>query len=427
LLCYILPTAQATDLLTCYRLAFDKEANFQAARAATEAAREQVPQALSQLLPNLSASASKSRVEASRTPPYTPENPMHYLSSSYVIALRQPLFRYQSWANYQQASAKALGAEADLDKERQNLGLKIAQSYFQALFAQDLLAAAQAQKDAYEGELAAAKLSFKVGTGTRTDIDEAQAQFDTARARELEARQSVEYAFDELSSLTGQPIAMLSPLDGNKFLEPLDKLLLEEWQTRVAENNPELISRRQAVQAAELEIDKAKAGHLPNVDLVAQRSLQDSDTFNTINQRINSSQFGLQVNLPIYSGGYQNSAVRQAYALLDQARFTLEAARQAAFLQLKKRLQSLSEGSERIKALETALYSAEQLIVSSKKGIQAGTRNTIDLLNAIQKRAATYQDLAQARYTYVLDRVQLFSLTGTLNDEMLGNVNRWLN
>lgn len=423
--------AQAIDLLEAYRLALANEPTYRAARAEADASREVLPQARSQLLPNLQAAGSQSQAETSQTShgqggPETTRQ-FDYSSSNYSVTLRQPLYRPQAWAGYKQAEANIGGYQAKLDGEEQNLGNRVAGAYFDALMAEDFLAFVLAQKEAYLGQLNAAKRAFKLGEGTRTDIDDAQARYDLSLAQELQAKQNTRYTKHQLETLVNIPVPSLAKLDPARMDQgPLKPASLEEWMDKTVDSNPQIRQLNALLEVARREVEKARAGHQPTVDLFVQYRQADSDSETTINQRNTTSQIGIQVAIPLYSGGYTQSTVRQALANVARLQGQIEATRRALQLQVRKEYQSIVEGQENIRANEVAVNSANQAILSTRKGVEAGTRTPLDVLNSLQQKATAARDLASARYQYAMARVRLLSLTGSLDDESIKMVNLWL-
>jgi len=423
--------AQALDLLKSYRLALEQDASYQASRAETEATRELVPQARAQLLPNLSASLSRGKNQTnSETPGFLGArnfSSYEYLSSSYALTLRQPLYRKYNFALYQQAQSQVESAEAILDKSLQDMLVRLCGVYFEALMAQDHLGLVLSIKEAYAGQLQGAKRIFEAGQGTRTDIDDAQARYDMALAQELEASQNVGHTRRQLQLMVNQPVDNLARLNPERLqLVPPLPANPEEWIARGVEVNAELRAMRANIETATQELAKARSGHMPTVDLVAQRSRSLSENQVTINQFYLTSQVSLQVNIPIYSGGHTSSQIRQASANLEKYQQQYEARRREVDLQIRKEFQNVAEGVLKVKAQEQAERSSDQALFSNQKGYQAGTRTQIDILNAQQQRMNVRRDLAQARYQYVLARVRLQALVGSLNEEEIANINSWL-
>jgi outer membrane protein TolC len=209
-------------------------------------------------------------------------------------------------------------------------------------------------------------------------------------------------------------------------LAPPQPARLEDWLARAEENYAGIKSLLAELEVARQEVKKAGAGHLPTVDLFVQKTVSDSDTESSINQYFDTSRVGVQVIIPLYSGGYVDSTQRQARANVEQVQQKLDASRRELGLKVRKQFQSVGEGVEKIKALGIAKRSAEQAIISTRKGVVAGTRTSLDVLNVLQKGATVERDLARARYEYALARIRLYSLTGGDDIEVISDINRWL-
>ncbi|MFA7269715.1 MAG: TolC family outer membrane protein [Sterolibacterium sp.] len=425
------PPAHALNLVQSYQLALQQDASYQASRAETAATRENVSMAFAQLLPSLSSSLSRYKSNTNSAVPgflgATLNSNYEYFSSSYSFSLRQPLYRKYSFAQYRQAQSQVASAEASLDKSLQDLLVRLSGAYFEALMAQDQLALVLAQKEAYAAQLQGAKRLFSSGQGTRTDIDDAQARYDMILAQELEASQNVGYTRRQLQVIINQPVENLALLNPVRMdLIPPMPADPEDWIARGEEVNADLRAMRANIESSRQEVEKAKAGHMPTVDLVAQRSRSNSANDTNIHQLYLTSQVGLQVNIPLFSGGYVNAGVRQALANLDKYQQQYEAKRREIDMQVRKEFQNVAEGVFKVRALEQAERSSDQAVFSNQKGYQAGTRTQIDILNAQQQRMNVRRDLAQARYQYLMARVRLQGLVGSLNEDEIQLINGWL-
>ena len=427
LLALCLP-AQAMDLLQAYQAAQAQDANLQAAKANAAAERERIPQARSQMLPNLSANLSRNDNHLESTTPnflgQEQTTRTGYPSSNKTLSLRQPLYRPQLAAQYRQAKAQVNDAEATLALEEQNLAVRVSAAYFEAMLTHDQLALVLAQQVAYTTQLDAARKSFAAGSGTRTDIDDAQARIDMNVALEIEARQNVTYTLQQLHAITGQPVDKLATLDVDRLeLAPPQPGHLDDWTARAEQSSPQLQSLKARVDVARQEIDKAKSGHYPTLDAIAQWSQSESENVTNTTSRYTNNLIGLQLSVPLFAGGYVSASVRQAQALLLRAEQTLEGGRRELGLQVHKEFRGITENIPKIKALEQALRSANQLVLSSSKSFQAGSRTVLDVLNAEQQRVVVLRDLAQARYMYLISRVRLLALVGGADEAAVQAVN----
>ncbi len=427
--------ASSMDLLQAYQAAQKNDATILAARATAAAGRERLPQATSQLLPNLSASVAQTNNQLANTGTdfLGKEQTVHtgYLSNNQSVTLRQSLYRPYLSAQYRQAKAQVTDVEATLSQEEQNLAVRVSGAYFEALLSHDQLALILAQRTAYTKQLDAALKSLAAGAGTRTDIDEARARLDMNTALEIEARQNVDYTRQQLQTLVNQPIDQmgepLSPLDVDK-LNTLERLPtdLAHWVERAEQSSPQLISLKAQLEAARLDVNKAQTGHLPTLDAIAQWTSSESENVTNIKSRYVNNTFGLQLSIPLFAGGYVNSSVRQALAAQERAEQLLEAGRRDLNLRVYKEVRGVSESLPKMSALEQALRSADQLLLSSRKSLQAGSRTVLDVLNAEQQRLSVMRDLSQARYVYLISRIRLLSLVGSADEAALSGISQLL-
>jgi len=421
----------AMDLLQAYGAAKLQDATILAARATAQVGRENLPQARAQLLPNISASVGYNKNQLSSTTPNflgaEQTTQFNYPSQNQTLTLRQPVFRPYLRSQFQQAEARLDDANAVLNQEEQNLAVRVTSSYFEAMLTHEQLDLVLAQRKAYSTQLDAARKSFAAGSGTRTDIDAALAQLDMNAAQEIEARQNMEFTLRQLEILVNQPIDQLSRLNVGKLqlLQPQPNNL-QDWISRAEQNSPQLISLKAQVEVARLEVDKNQSGHYPTLDAIAQLSRSQSENVSNTQNRYNNASVGLQLNVPLFAGGGVSSSVRQALAAQDRAEQLFEAGRRDLGLRVHKEFRGLTENISKISAFEQALRSADQLVLSSSKSFQAGSRTVVDVLNAEQQRTVVLRDLAQARYIYLMSNIRLLALVGAADVEAVRSINQVL-
>lgn len=422
--------AYAMDLREAYEAALLQDATTRAARAAVQASEERINQAKAQRYPNVSMSAGYQRNNLDRTQPnFLGKEAIandRYPSKNTTLTVRQPLYRKTIGVTIEQTQAQRDDAEAGLLKETQTLAVRVADAYTQILFARDQLDFITAQKAATSTQLDAARKLFVGGSGTRTDIDEAQARLDMALAQELEALQQQDFALRQLALLINAPVNL-------EALRPLAIELLatwnpptsslEDWLFQAEARSPELLQLQARLATAQLEIEKASTGHLPTLDAVAQWSRSDSENITSPATRYLNRTIGVQLNVPLYAGGYVSAATREALARKTQAEELLEATRRELNLRITTEYRSFTEGRLRVRALEQAERSASQLALSSRKSLQAGARTLVDVFNADQKKAQAQRDLARARYEMLVAYVRLQALAGSEEGAGIAAVN----
>jgi outer membrane protein, protease secretion system len=352
----------------------------------------------------------------------------YYPSRSGSLTLRQPVFRLNLLAQREEAKSKVKGVDAQLDTDYQAMGVRLTSAYFEALFARDSLALIGSQKASYVAQLRAARMALGAGTGTRTDIDDIQARYDLLLADEIRVQQSITAATEQLEIFIGERITVLSTLDPASFrVDTHDPGSLTQWLEQALEYNAELRTLKARWDATVAAIDTAQAGHYPTLDLVLQHSESLGESTNlSPRTEIRTNYIGLQLSVPIFNGGYVNSTVRQATATAEEAREGYEYTRDDLKLRVKREFDALKAGIARVRALEQAMASADQVVLSNQKGVLAGTRTTLDVLTVEQQRFNTQVDLAKARYQLLVSWATLQSYVGGLNTEQFARINRVL-
>lgn len=426
----VLAPARALDLLESYQAALEADAEYKAAEALAEAGRQLVPLARAQLLPNLNFNYAYFENDLNtRSTVFgrTFSQDSSYPSSNLGLVLRQPIYRPAQFAGYRQALEQVVGVEAELARAMQDLGLRVSGAYLNALLMEEQRDEVIAQGRAIAVQLDAATLALEQGQGTRTDVDDAKARLDLNEADLLAAEQEIEQARHELEILVGGPVDGLAGLDA----ERLELLMpepdnLEGWIARAEASSPELNSLKAEMKAARLEISRAYAGHKPTVDLLVQRSVTDSDNVVNPGARYANDQVGVQIAVPLFAGGYVNAQVKQATAKHRAVEERLESSRRKLSAAVRKEFQAVAEGIRRVRALEVAERSASQSVISNQKGLEAGTRTRVDILDAEQKLSETRLDLAEQRLIYAISHLRLKALSGELGVKAITQVNGWL-
>ena len=424
-------SAAAQSLQQVYGDARGYDAQFAAARFALLAGLEKLPQGRALILPtlNLAANATGTRLDLdSKDNTLLPSFTRDFRTLGYTFTLTQPVYRPQNWLQYEQAELQVKQAEAIFSQAGQDLILRVAVAYFDVLAAQDTLALVRAQKAAISEQLAQAKRNFEVGTATITDTHEAQARYDLTAAQEIAAQNDVDTRQRALQQLTGKEYAALQPLRPDVKLSPPNPNNMQTW-VDIAEKSSYPVQIQEATtQIAELEAKRARAAHLPTLDLVATHGLTSQTGSSTVavGSDITASSVGLQLALPLYAGGAITSREREAAANYERSRQDLENARRTSALTTRQSFLAVANGIAQVGALEQALVSSQSALDSNKLGYEVGVRINIDVLNAQQQLFSTRRDLAVARYNTITNHLRLKSAAGSLGENDLEEVNRAL-
>jgi protease secretion system outer membrane protein len=418
--------ASAMGLIAAYEAALQNDPNYQSAVHDNEAGQENRALGRSNLLPNLSANYSSYKNRADITQPnfLGQEVTSHpaYSSSARGVTLRQPLLNLDGWARYKQGEAQANYSDALFSARGQDLVIRLVSAYSDAKYAEDQLALAQIQRDTFAEQRKVNERMFERGEGTKTDMLETQAKYDLAEAQLLEARDNMTNARNTLASIIGGDVTQLDPLTEDFRIKPMQPSTFDEWKAIALEHNAEIAAQRYAVEIAEQEIKKNRAGHAPRVDFIAALNKSKSESLNTLNQDSTNRTIGVQVNIPLYSGGAVSASASQAVANREKAKSDLNAKTNQVLVELRKQYNLALSSASRIDALVKSVESARLLVQATQQSVKGGVRINLDVLNAQQQLYAAQRDLALARYNYLLSYLKLRFSAGTLNAEDLHTV-----
>ena len=416
------PLSSKTDLVTVYQEAANNNADIAAARADYQARREVVPQARAGLLPNLSAGANYGDT---RTEVDSPNATLSRSGQGYQANLSPPLFSAARWFQLQAAEATSEQAALELSATEQNLILQSAETYFEVLRAQDTLASTRAEEAAFKRQLDQANERFDVGLSDKTDVLEAQAGFDTARANRLLADRAVDDAFEALVTLTNRDyVAVEGIVHTLPVLAPTPNDA-KSWVDTAAAQNLNLQASLYAVTAAEENLRQRKAGHAPTLDAVASYQKGDNDSLGFSNSGsplspgysgdVSQRSIGLQLNIPIYSGGLTSSQVREAYQRLGQTEQLRESLRRQVVQNTRNLFRAVNTDVETVQARRQSIISNQSALEATEIGYQVGTRNIVDVLDAQRQLYSAVRNYNNARYDYILNNLRLKQAAGTLS------------
>lgn len=419
-------SAHAISLMQAYQSALQNDPTYRAATHEYASGIESEVLGRSALLPSVSASYSNSRVEADvvyiTNGIETPSRELEYRSKSAVVQVRQPVFSLEAIARYHQGLAQTDYATAVFASRKQELILRLAGSYTEALFANTQLRLAEVQRDVYLEQRAVNNRLFEKGEGTKTDMLETEARLDLAEAQVLEAKDNVQTTLAALSAIVGQEVNAVDDVAAEFRLAPDAAIRFDEWRDIALRQNPDIIAMQFAVASSREEINKARAGHTPRVDLVASYAKNNSDTLNTLNQDSKQKSIGFQINVPLYAGGAVSAGTRQAVAATEKAKADQQATTDKVLVELRKQHAVVVSSVARLRALDKAVASGTMLVTATEQSIKGGVRINLDLLNAQQQLYTSRRDQAQARYSYLLAMLKLRAAAGVLDADALREV-----
>ena len=426
----ISPLARAENLLEIYRMAQANDPTFDAARYGFEAAQEKIPQARAGFLPTLDLNGTDNATVASSKFTNSPLINQDVNAWTWTLQLTQPLIRLQNIYAYQESESLVEQQRAQYSLAEQDLILRVTKAYFDVLVSQESIEVADAQVNATQEQLALAQHGFELGTHAITDVHEAKARFELARAQRIAAQNDLESKQAELEKIVGQPthtLAALRPAVVVPSPQPDD---VNAWAEQARENNPAVLAPYEAEKAAEEEVNKNRAAYSPTLDLVASYGANYSSANVAVptlyETRAKSSMVGVQLKIPIFEGGTTSSRVSEAIANKNKAAAELEVARRQSATDAKQAYEAIVNGLAQIDALQSSVESSKSAVIGNQIGYKLGIHMNIDVLNAEQQLYTSQRDLLKTRYDTLFQGFKLKAAAGVLTEFDVVEINKLL-
>lgn len=430
-LCY---KANAFDLAFAYQEALTYNADYLKTIASNDAGQEQKNIAMAKLLPQINATGSINENYFNQSGNYA-----LYNQGIVSASLTQVVFDFSKFSSYSKGKYAGMITELQLENAKQQLLVTVSQAYFDVLYAKDTLTAIQKTKEALEKQMNQAKRAFEVGSVTIADVNDAQAGYDSSAAQEIQATNELINKKNIFRNLTGLDPEKIQPIKDSINLESPKPSNADTWSIMAESGNLNVRVADKQVAMADEDVNIAISGHLPTVNVVGNYQYQgtgnlDSSTLNTSNDGSNvpgtplSSYsvggVGAQLNVPVYQGGGVNAQVRQARANLVAAKQQMVSVERQTDQNTRNTFWQVQNGVSIVKAQQTALKSAKTKLDSDQLGYQVGVRNSVDLVNSQKNYYQTFQTYQQSRYQYLMARVQLRYLSGSINPDFVKQINQ---
>ena len=437
--------ATATDLLDVWRAAAENDKSYAVDNAAHAAAQPRRDQAAALWKPRVGLSASMG-IASNETdtqgaqfsaPGFAQSGGVGFSTSvnngtsgRWAIAAAMPLYNPERRAQQQQLNLSADMAELEWQAAAQTLMLRTAERYLDLALAEEAVRVLNRQQGAVQRASTEAQDRFKLGSIPVTETHEARARLAGLRAQVLAAETDRQLKRSLLADSTGLPatelVTLLPAGPGRADASGSNAGPLDAWLSQAQSGNPAIRGQMIAVELAKQEAGKFSRRSSASVDLVAQAGherLSGSGDFGSASNSGSSHMVGIQLSVPLFTGGYRSAKEDEALRLADKAAAELERTRQQVGQQVRAAWLGLSVGAERVRSLEEALVASLSRADATKTGVDVGQRTTLDLLNAENDAAAARLVLAQGRVALLLDRLRLAALVGQLDDGTLRAAN----
>ncbi len=443
-----LSNATKTDLMSAYQDALKNDTQYLISHANLKATEQSVRLSRSSLLPQISASATRSRNETDfegQGLDGSPSDPFTNLSegTTYRVQLNQSIFDWSNWVALDQANLRLKASELTHGSNLQSLITRTAQSYFNVLSATENLSTTQSELEALKKQLDLTREQYESGLANATDFLNAQANYDQSLANEVSLKNSLTIAKEALRQITNNYYIQLEGMGDSLKLSDPSPNNIEDWTRVAAQENLGLKAQQYNVKVAKKDIERNRSGHYPSLDLNVTYSDSDSDTERSFPQGISPNiappgtvqdtsnqqqgyNAGLTLSVPIFSGfrvDAQTEQAKQNYLTSshqhEQTARQVQASARNAFTNLQAAIISYN-------AYKRSLESSQSSLEATQEGYQAGTRNIIDVLNATRSYYNARRNLTRAKYDYLINGLNLKSAAGTLTEADLQEVNQLL-
>ena len=423
-------TASAQNLVEIYRKAVANDPAFRASEFDHEASKEVVDQAWAEYLPRIEFDYDE--IETTQDV-VSSDNAVFAVGSTdfpttnWSLTLTQPIFRYANYLRIKQAKTELRQADVEKIQAHQDLILRTAEAYLEALAAEDSLSFNVAEQVAVRQQLELAKGREEAEIGRRVDRLDAEARLATVDADLAEAEVATLDAHEAIYEIIGETPKKLDRLGDQMTLVSPDPVDLQHWIDAALDNNLNVRVQREAVAVAKREISRQKAGHYPTLDLVYRNSNRETEgTLFGGGSEVETQELMLRFNLPIYLGGSVNSRTREASANYyseqeELVRLSREARREA-----QDAYWGVLNAIKRVESLKKAVASQQETLKLKRTSYDNGLETALSVLDSERDLYSAQRDYSRARYDYLLNSLRLKAMVGTLTENDLLSVNRWL-
>ncbi|MDG1494769.1 MAG: TolC family outer membrane protein [Porticoccaceae bacterium] len=420
----------AEDLIGLWAIAEKQDGKYLSAKYRYLADAESIKQTRAQLLPTISYNYEDKNTDQVIN---ESDNAVfnlgkdNYTTTTKGFRISQAIFDYARWSRYKQSKIFVNKSEIEYQLAKQELLLRLAESYFLVLERGDQFDTVQDEKTAMSKHLSLSELKFKSGLGMSADVEDARARYLSTLSKEFELKSRLDDSRYALREVLGEiPVSIASLRSDIEFQKPIPDVT-DEWVAMSARQNLELQAMTLSLNVAEKEVSALKAARYPTVNLVYSDldTVTDGSVFGG-GSDINNADIQLQLNVPIYTGGATSSKIRQAIQKklsvvedIKDKRRSVERAAQDAFNRVHTAI-------VQIEALGQAVKAQERLLQTYSSGYRGGKNSILDVLDTQQDLSQAKQSLTKARYDYVLNTLRLKFTAGDLQVDDLISINGWL-
>ncbi|MGI9151598.1 MAG: TolC family protein [Limnohabitans sp.] len=344
------------------------------------------------------------------------------------IGAQKPWISPEREAQSQQLTLSAQMAQAQWQQAQHALILRTAQKYFDVVGAEQTLQILQRQQKAVQQAAAEIKKRQSVGDASVMDVQEANARMSDIRAHVLTQENDVAMKRLAYRQLVGQePMDLKSRLHNDSA--PHNLVDATTWVQRAKEHAPalQMMRTQQAIQAQE--VKRVKADQALRADWVAQAHmdrLMGQGMYGNASNQTTQYLVGIQVNVPLSTGGMVEAREREALKQVDKLRFDQELTELQIEHSVRTAWQNISTAQARLQALTQSEKASQARLLATRNAHRTGARTTNEWLGAEHDAAQAELALVQLRIQTVLERLRLQAASGELGEAQLQEINTLL-
>lgn len=427
---FLTQNSQADDLLSIYEQALESDPKVKTSQLQIQIGEAQKGQALGQMLPQVSGSANWStnyqrRERSNNAGTVIGHDNSNYGGKRYTISLNQTLLDFGKFWSWRRAQKVENQLTAENNDVLNKLIYEVVDSYFSVLEADDQLYFIKTETEATKKRLEQTQKQFAKQLVKITDLYEVEARLDKNQADEIEAEKILAVAKEGLMQLTGKPPTQLQKLTTSINYKPLDGKI-DEWIELAKIQNPAIIAKNTAIEAAHDNVTAQQSANLPVVDLQLN--------YYSTNTGYQSSDIGptevqvaaINVNVPLFSGGTTLEKMNEAEHRLAVSKYENEDKIRDVVKETRDAFLTTNANYRRIQAVEKALSSAIKSREAMEKGFGYGVQTMRDVLDAQQNEFKVKRELSQSKYSYIKNKTRFLYATGMISEENLKEINHWL-
>ncbi|UUS65418.1 MULTISPECIES: TolC family outer membrane protein [unclassified Acinetobacter] len=421
--------ACALDLVQAYERAKQEDPNWQANKLQYEADKLNLGIANGNLLPTVTISGNVTRKNQNSNQSGAQAGlimPDSTTTRQIALTARQPIFRWDAWEGLKQVKTSINLSEINLRIQKQDHILNVSEAYFNVLRQQVLTVANLQEEQALSEQMRMMNAKLKEGLVAKSDVSEANAQYQNARANRMATNVQLVLAQEQLQQLIGPYRENLAVLrDDFQFEKPIPNNV-QAWEELAQEQNLGILQARMQQRYAEDGKRVEKAALYPQIEAVGTYGYNKQSPQSIMSQDGQFDQVGIEMNWNVFNGGRTQKSIKQAAINVEKSQAQVDAAIRKAQTDVKKSYMQVETDQSKLQARKAAMDSSAQVSLASQAQYQEGLKTMVDVLLAQRNAFSARQDYLNSKYDYLIHVLQLKASVGKLTEADLVEMNAWL-